>query len=50
MNARTQRTRDNHPAMWRRIRPQCKWAANNIDLDDHAAYVIQTIVRNRKRR
>jgi hypothetical protein len=37
-----------YPDLFARIRAQCQWASDEVDLDEHAASVVLVVVQARK--
>lgn len=42
---RVTQAKEYHPALWQRIRSVCVWASKDIDLDKHAAGIVEMVVR-----
>lgn len=45
LRSRAERARLHHPLLWQRIRAGCHWASSEVDLDDHAAGIVELVTR-----
>lgn len=45
---RIRRAQQLHPIQWKRVRAACRWGAEDVDLDEQAAIVIE-MVNGRRR-
>jgi hypothetical protein len=37
-----------YPELFERIRAQCQWASDEVDLDEHAAGIVLVVVKARR--